>query len=94
MTDKEAITPFDSWWDQFGKAILNRHHCAKAARKEGVKEQERRQWQSQTLVAERDKLVAAVTWIAEQEEHICEDCNLREGILSRCKAALLKEETT
>ena len=135
MTEKEAITPFDSWWDQFGKAILNRHHCAKAARKEGVKEQERRQWQSQTLVAERDewrnmvavlcgdgghyhakhgtaatrahiekklfdlreqhdKMVAAVTWIAEQEEHICEDCNLREGILSRCKAALLKEETT
>ena len=34
MTDKEAITPitpFDSWWDQFGKAILNRHHCAEAA---------------------------------------------------------------
>jgi len=35
-----------------------------------------------------DKMVAAVTWIAEQEENICEDCSLREGILSRCTAAL------
>ena len=38
MTEKEAITPFDSWWDQFGKAILNRHNCAKAA---GVAERDR-----------------------------------------------------
>ena len=39
-----------------------------------------------------DKLLAAVTWIAEQEEHICEDCNLREGILSLCRAALAEPE--
>jgi len=88
MTEKEAITPFDSWWDQFGKAILNRHHCAKAAVEVGAAEEMMRQ-----ACTNHDQLVAAVTWIAEQEEHICEDCNLREGILSRCKAALLKEET-
>ena len=43
------------------------------------------------LEAERDRLRAAVTWIAEQEENICEDCALREGIVSRCQVALLKE---
>ena len=33
-TEVPEKTPFDDWWEQFGKAILNRHHCAEAAWKE------------------------------------------------------------
>ena len=67
--------------------------CLDAGPDEGDKQRLYRSADSHDkLVAERDRLKAAVTWIAEQEANICEDCLLREGILSRCQAALAEPE--
>jgi len=62
------------------------YHCACGVTEDGNERQEC--LYHQEIRKERDRLKAAVVWIAEQEENICEDCNLREGIVSRCQAAL------